>query len=153
VRRALLLAFVALMVAAPAAGARIVVGKGIAGVRLEMSKGQVRRVVGQPSRVRHLTSELGPSTQFVYPARKLRVTFFAGNRVTAISTTSAGQRTDSGVGVGSTRAQLRAGVAHVHCSGGICQVGRSLPGRRVTAFYLNHARTKVARVLIGFVID
>jgi hypothetical protein len=153
VRRALLLAFVALMVAAPAAEARIVVGKGIAGVRLEMSKGQVRRVVGRPSRIRHLSSELGPSNEFVYRARKLRVTFFAGNRVTAISTTSAGQRTDSGVGVGSTRAQLLAGVPHVHCSGRICQVGRSLPGRRVTAFSLNHARTKVVRVLIGFVID
>jgi hypothetical protein len=151
--RAVVLALVALMVAAPVAGARIVVGKGIAGARLEMSKGQVRRAVGRPDRVRHASNDLGPYTEYVYRSKRLRVTFFAGNRVTSVTTTSSSERTDTGVGVGSTRHELTTGVPHARCSGGICQVGQSLPGRRVSAFYLNSARTKVVRVLIGFVID
>jgi hypothetical protein len=153
VRRGLLLALAALLLAAPAAGARIVVGKGIAGARLQMSKGQVRRAVGQPNRVVHASNDFGPYTEYVYTSRRLRVFFQSGNRVTSMATRSSAERTDAGVGVGSTRADVTTGVPHVHCSGGICQVGRSLPGRRVTAFFLNHARTKVVRVLIGFVID
>jgi hypothetical protein len=153
-RRALALAGLALLVTAPAAGARIVEGKGIAGVRLEMSQSNVRHLLGTPDQIKHLTGGLGPSTQYVYSARRLRVTFFSGNRVTSVATTKRSERTTTGVGVGSTKAQLLAGVPHVHCpSSGPCQVGQSLPGRRVTAFYLDQARTKVTSVLIGFVID
>jgi hypothetical protein len=153
-RRAFLVAGLALLLTAPAAGARIVEGRGIAGVRLQMSQSNVRHLLGTPDQIKHLTSDFGPSTEYVYYARRLRVTFFSGTQVTAVATTSRSERTASGVGVGSTKAQLVAGVPHVHCnSGGPCQVGQSLPGRRVTAFFLNHARTKVASVLIGFVID
>jgi outer membrane protein assembly factor BamE (lipoprotein component of BamABCDE complex) len=152
-RRAVLIAFALLLVAAPAAGARIVVGKGIAGVRLSMTAHKVRQVLGTPPTVHHGHNDFGAFTQYVYPGRRLRVTFQSGNRVTAVATTSKAQKTSAGVGVGSSRADVQANVPHVHCSGAVCQVGQSLPGRRVTAFFLNHARTKVVRVLVGFVID
>lgn len=152
-RRAVLIAFALLLVLVPAAGARIVVGKGIAGVRLSMTSHKVRQVLGRPGSVHHGHNDFGAFTQFVYPARRLRVTFQSGNRVTAIATRSKAQKTDAGVGVGSSKSDVQADVPHVHCTGAICQVGQSLPGRRVTAFFLNSARTKVVRVLIGFVID
>jgi outer membrane protein assembly factor BamE (lipoprotein component of BamABCDE complex) len=152
-RRAILIAFALLLVAAPAAGARIVVGKGIAGVRLSMTSHKVREVLGRPSSVHHGHNDFGAFTQYVYSGRRLRVTFQSGNRVTAIATTSKAQKTDAGVGVGSSKSDVQANVPNVHCTGTVCQVGQSLPGRRVTAFFLNQARTKVVRVLVGFVID
>jgi len=152
-RRAVLIAFAVLLVAAPAAGARIVVGKGIAGVRLSMTSHQVRQVLGTPPTIHHGHNDFGAFTQYVYPGRRLRVTFQSGNRVTAVATTSKTQKTDAGVGVGSSKSDVQTNVPHVHCSGSICQVGQSLPGHRVTAFFLNQARTKVVRVLVGFVID
>jgi hypothetical protein len=152
-RRAVLIAFALLLVVVPAAGAAIVVGKGIAGVRLSMTSHQVRQVLGTPPTVHHGHNDFGPFTQYVYPGRRLRVTFQSGNRVTAIATTSKTHKTSAGVGVGSSKSDVQANVAHVHCTGTVCQVGLSLPGRRVTAFFLNQARTKVVRVLVGFVID
>jgi hypothetical protein len=143
----------AALVSAAVASAAIVPQRGIAGVRLEMTKAQVRAVLGAPRRAVHGSNEFGSFT--VYRYRGLRITFQGNRRVTDVFTTRPGERTARGVGVGSTEAQVRARVAGVRCrtESGFrhCFVGRFLPGRRVTDFRIRRGR--VTSVDVGFVVD
>jgi hypothetical protein len=152
VRPAAACIFVVFAVAAVASAA-IVPQRGIAGVRLEMTKAQVRAVLGAPRRAVHGSNEFGSFT--VYRYRGLRITFQGNRRVTDVFTTRPGERTARGVGVGSTEAQVRARVAGVRCrtESGFrhCFVGRFLPGRRVTDFRIKHGH--VTSVDVGFVVD
>jgi hypothetical protein len=143
-----LVVVVAAVLAAPA-GARIVPGQSIAGVKLSMTKTQVRGVLGEPSTIAHGANEFGSFTVFKY--FRLSVTFQGDKTATAIKTNRKVERTRNGIGVGSTRAQVLAGVRGVQCFRTVCQKGMSLPGQRITAFYLYHRR--VTSVLVGFVID
>ncbi len=143
------LAIAALTAAAPA-GAAIVPGKSIAGVKLGMTQAQVIVVLGAPSHTTHGTNEFGSFTVFEY--RRLRVTFQGDVTATAVKTTRKGELTPHGVHVGSTRAQLKAGVTKLHCiTPRLCQKGKSNPGARVTVFRLFNG--KVTSILVGFVID
>jgi len=156
VRRAVFAAaFVAALVLAASASATIVVQQGMAGVRLSMTRAQVRGVLGQPVHVIHGVNDFGSYTEFRYPHRVV-VTFQGNLSVTAVSTTGVYERTVNGAGVGSTEAQLRARVAHLTCESVTssfrhCFVGRFDPGRRVTDFRIGNG--KVTRVVVGFVID
>lgn len=146
---------VAAPLAAPAASHAVIqVQRGISGVALGMSQDQVRAALGSPV-VRHGRNEFGPYTTFRYAHLGITVAFHGDTRVTSVDTTGVGDRTASGVGVGSTPAVVRARVPGVRCAteAGFhhCQVGRSLPGRRVTDFLFSGGR--VSRVLVGFVID
>ncbi len=145
---------IALVVAATAilaapAGARIVPGQSIAGVKLSMTKAQVRGVLGEPTTIAHGANEFGTFTVFKY--FRLSVTFQGDATATAIKTNRKVERTRNGIGVGSTRAQVLAHVRGVQCFRTVCQKGMSLPGQRITAFYLYQRR--VTSVLVGFVID
>jgi hypothetical protein len=146
-------AVVAVLVSAAVASGAIVPQRGIAGVRLEMTKAQVRAALGAPLRVVHGSNEFGSFT--VYRYRGLRVTFQGNRSVTDVFTTRPGERTARGVGVGSTERQVRARVAGVRCrtESGFrhCFVGRFLPGRRVTDFRIERGR--VTSVDVGFVVD
>jgi hypothetical protein len=145
------------LVAAGAASAvgegRIVPQRGIAGLRLGMTQTQVKTTVGLPGRVERSSTELGPSTTFHY--RTYSVTFFAGPRVTQLATRSPRERTATGIGVGSTRAEVSARVAGVRCLKEFqydhCYVGAWKPGRTITDFSLERGR--VNRVVVGYVID
>jgi hypothetical protein len=152
VRLAAASGFALLAFAAVASGA-IVPQRGIAGVRLEMTKAQVRAVLGAPRRAVHGSNEFGSFT--VYRYRGLRVTFQGNRRVTDVFTTRRTERTARGVGVGSTEGQVRAKVAGVRCrtESGFrhCFVGRFLPGRRITDFHIRRGR--VTSVEVGFVVD
>jgi hypothetical protein len=154
-RRPLLLLLVVLALALPGpAGAAIVVQKGIAGVRLGMSRAAVRAVLGTPLRVTHGANEFGAYTEYRYP-RLLRVTFQGDLTVTAVSTAGRAERTAAGVGVGSPEADVRSSLPRARCetAGAFrhCYVGAFRPGARVTDFVLR--RGLVARVTVGFVID
>jgi hypothetical protein len=141
------------LAAAAGASATIVPQRGIAGVRLEMTKAQVRATLGAPRSAVHGSNEFGAFTIFRY--RGLRVTFQGNRRVTDVFTTRTTEKTARGVGVGSTESQVRTKVAGVRCrtESGFrhCFVGRFLPGRRVTDFRIRSGR--VSSVHVGFVID
>lgn len=146
-------ALTAALAVTPAAPARIVVQKSIAGVPLRMTRANVIAKLGQPPKIRSGTNIFGRWTEFLYP--RVRVTFQSGPLVTALRTTSGRERTARGIGVGSTEAQVRARVAGVRCrtDGGFrhCWVGRFLPGRLVTDFHVRRGR--VSAVVIGYVLD
>jgi hypothetical protein len=136
-----------------APGAAIVPQVGIAGVKLGMSQGKVRSTLGKPTRVQRGTNEFGAYTELTYAG--LRVSFQGNSAVTNIRTTRRTERTGSGVGPGSTEAQVRAKVTGVRCKTEFglrhCWVGRFLAGRRVTDFRIKKGR--VTTVDVGIVID
>jgi hypothetical protein len=146
-------AALAAILVAPAGG-RVVVQRGIAGVTLQMTRDQVRDVLGKPRGVKNGRNTFGRYIEYRYPA--LRITFQGLQTVTAISTSRRSERTARGIGVGSTRAQVRSRVAGVRCRFAIgaqfCYVGLIRPGRRVTLFQFND-RNRVNRVQVGFVVD
>jgi hypothetical protein len=147
-RRALVVMICALVFPA-GAGATIVVQKGIAGVRLHMTKAQVRARLGRPPHVQTGHNDFGRYTNFLYP--RVRVTFQSGARVTGMRTTSPLERTATGLGVGSTKAKVKAGVPGARCEAQQCVVGRFTPGTVVTSFLLEHGRVRA--VVVGIVID
>jgi hypothetical protein len=142
----------ALVLAAPAAPA-IRIGHGIAGVVLGMSQASVRAKLGTPIRVVHGKNDFGPYTELRY--RGYVVGLQGNERVTSIVTTLASEKTPAGIGVGSLLSQVRAKVPHVRCEGsatiGDCHVGRLLPGKTVTDFFIRNG--KVSRVTVGIVLD
>ena len=150
-RRALFaaLAGAAALAAAAPAGAEIVPQRSIAGVELLMTRAEVRGVLGEPREVERGTNEFGRYTIFKY--RRLQVVFQGRTNVTAVRTNRRNEKTATGVGFGSTRAEVREGVSGVRCSRRECVKGRFRPGRRVTVFRL--FRGKVAQTVVGFVID
>jgi hypothetical protein len=137
-----------------AADALVQVDRGIAGARLDNTRAQVRAALGKPSSTERGTNEFGRFLVFHFRGG-ITVTFQGRTRVTGVDTTGVGDRTATGVGVGSTRAQVRAGVKGVTCetigSTRICHTGALEAGRRVTTFLFRSG--KVTRVTVGFVID
>jgi hypothetical protein len=143
--------------AAPASAAgtgRLVVQKGIHGVRLGMTQAQVKATAGTPRKVERTTTELGSST--IYRYRTYSVTFFNGTRVSQVDTQSLAERTTNGIGVGSSRAAVAAKVPGAKCVKEIgydhCYVGTWKAGSKITDFAVG-AGGRVWRVAIGYVID
>ena len=147
-----LLGALALLVPAPAS-AIIQLDKGIAGVRLNNTKTQVKAALGQPKKIQNGTNPFGSFTRFVYAGR-ITVLFQGGQRVTSVSTRGLGDRTARGVGVGSTEAAVKNKVAGISCVPGairVCHTNSLSAGQRVTAFIIKNGR--VTRVDVGLVID
>jgi len=150
--------FVALLLA-PAADALIVPQRGIAGIRLKMIRAQVVRAKGEPDAERLIHNELIGRQRMVRYGRTRA--FFGGFRqragVVTITTRDPGQRTRSGVGVGSSEATLRARIAGARCRTEFgtrhCWKGRFRAGERVTDFTIGLPDRRVTAVMIGFVID
>jgi hypothetical protein len=148
--------FVAIVAAAltlgSAAGATIVIGKGIGGVFLGMSPAQVREVLGAPAGIVHARLYYAPQLEYLYPHY---LVIFEGQRaVTSISTTSHGEKTATGVGIGSKRAAVKSRVPHIRCNdgrSGSCYLGRFLTGNVVTQFDFSNGR--VSQVFIGLVTN
>jgi len=150
---ALLLA--ATLAAPPTAGAIIQLDRGIAGVRLNNTKAQVRAALGKPRRIVNGMNDFGAFTRFDYRGR-IRVIFQGQHRVTSVTTTGLGDRTARGVGVGSRERTVKRRTPGVKCEtfiGGIrsCHTGSFRAGTRVTDFRIRKGRVK--RVTVGFVID
>ena len=144
----------ALLAAAPAQ-AVIRPQKGMAGVRLGMSQTEMRARLGEPMRTKQGQNDFGPYTQFIYP-HSIAITFQGNRNVTGISTRGRTERTERGVGVGSTETAVKAKVGHVHCetiSGShMCHVGSFQAGHRVTVFLISK-HGFVVSITVGFVLD
>lgn len=148
----------ALYLAAPA-GARIVPQQGIAGVKLGMIRAKVIDLKGEPDAEKVIRNEIiGPQRLMRYGGTKFSfggATAAAG--VVGIRTVDPGERTASGVGIGSSEAQVKAGVAGVICRTEFglshCAKGQFRAGNRVTDFALDGRGGKVVAVTVGFVID
>jgi hypothetical protein len=129
---------------------------GIDGVKLGQSQAAVRAAAGRPGRIVRDINDFGPYTEFFYGPAKLRVVFQGDEAVSSITTTGLGDRTVTGVGVGSSEAQLRAGLRGERCEAAgpgrrICTVGTHGIGLRVTTFRL-WAR-HVYSVSVGVLLD
>lgn len=138
----------ALVLASPGVGA-IVVQHGIAGVRLHMTKSQVRALLGTPQHIQTGRNDFGRYTTFRYA--RVSVTFQSGVKVTGMRTSSPLERTATGVGVGATRAKVKSKVPGARCGPQQCVVGRFTPGSVVTSFILKRGR--VSAVVVGIVLD
>jgi hypothetical protein len=154
--RPLLLATLAaaLLAAAPAAQARIVPNKGMAGVRLGMTAQRVLKILGSPSR--DITNREG-LTIYTYRHRKLRVTFTAGRyywHAFAIYTWGRKERTRQGIGVGSRESTLRHRLRGEQCLtnsiGRYCILGGGDEGvTPETDFRIRHHRVVSVNILRG----
>jgi hypothetical protein len=135
------------------ADASIVLQQGIAGIKLQMTKAQVRAKLGRPVRTVNGRNDFGRYTTLYYP--RVTVSFQGSAKVSSMRTTSRFERTAASVGVGSTEATVKAQVLHVACKteagSRLCAVGKFLPGHTVTAFALKHGR--VTSVVVGIVLD
>lgn len=108
-RIGVLTAFVVL--AFPAlAGARIVVNQSIAGINLGVSKAYVLKHFGPPAQKKVVSGQ----TLWSYFGRKLVVGVRNG-RVTEVFTQNPGQKTASGIGVGSSIAAVKSHIKGVRC--------------------------------------
>ncbi|HEX6457416.1 MAG TPA: hypothetical protein VF032_00750 [Thermoleophilaceae bacterium] len=155
VTRIILVAVVLGLLAAAPAQAVIRPQKGMAGVRLGMSQTQMRAALGQPLRTRQGMNDFGPFTQFVYP-HSITVTFQGNRHVTGISTRGRSEKTERGVGVGSSETAVRSKVGHIRCEtiagSHTCHVGSFVAGHRVTVFLISK-HGFVVSVTVGFVLD
>jgi hypothetical protein len=138
----------------PSAGAVIQIDRGIAGARLNNTKAQVRAALGNPRRIRNGRNAFGRFTAFRYSGG-ITVRFQGRRRVTSVTTTGLGDRTNRGVGVGSPRRVVENRVRGIACESQgrltVCHTGDFLPGERTTNFVLRNRR--VTRVIVGIVID
>lgn len=154
--RTLLLPTVALAVLAlPAsASALIQVDRGISGVRVGNTPAQVHASLGRPARVVRGRNDFGGFVEERY-AGGIRVLYSGSRNVTLVDTTGFGDRTAANVGIGSSEAQVKAGVRGVRCAtdAGLrhCFTGQFRAGQRVTDFFIRGGR--VWRVSVGVVID
>jgi hypothetical protein len=129
---------VALLVAIAApAEAVIVPQRSIAGVALDMTRTEVKQVVGEPVTRRRVEDLV----IWTFPG-KLRVLFTdRAKAVTSVVTESRGERTRSGIGVGSTRKQVRRALKGEYCSPFDCSLGTLAHRSRNTMFGFGADRT------------
>ena len=152
-RATLLITVVSCLLLAPAAEAVIQLDRAISGARLGNTKDEVRAALGKPRKVFKRDGEFGPTTEFRYRGG-LRVIFLSG-RVTLAGTTGLGDRTNRGVGVGSTEQAVKNKVPGVTCETfegtRICSRGAEQVGARGTFFFVEQG--KVTRVDVAILID
>ncbi len=121
---------------------RIRPGIGAGGVRLGMTEGQVLRVLGAPER----RSTNDGLVTIAWVGISVRCIAGPGGRVIEVEVTDRGIRTDEGIGVGSTMAEVEGMVPAPECEPA-CPSDRTdeaLPGDRVTTFRLDDRRTVIA---------
>jgi len=152
-RASVFLAVLSSLVLPAAAGAVIQLDRAISGARINNTKSEVRTALGEPRRVIKRDGLFGPTTEFRYRGG-LRVLFLNG-RVTLAGTTGLGDRTNRGVGVGSSEQKVKNRVPGVTCETfegtRICSRGGEQPGKRGTFFFIEDGT--VTRVDVALVID
>jgi hypothetical protein len=138
--------------AAAPASAEIVINQSIAGVEPGMSQEEVLDLIGDPD-----TTITNPAFDTTYTYRKLGIkVIFAPNGdtndVTHIVVYKQGETTATGVGVGSTYKQMRAGVPGLHCVRAPNRVHRwcSKQTRRIFTNFTVTSTKKIREVTFGY---
>jgi hypothetical protein len=151
---------VAMLAGAGAASALIVPQRSIAGIRLDLTRPEVKAKKGNPDRIIHGTNDFGPYTQFIYrnEAGKLTATFQGNVGVTAVFTNRPTQHTAEGIHVGSPESALHDAYPGLHCRTEAsdfrhCWTGRFRPGHKVTDYRIGMLSGKVKSVTVAYVID
>ena len=101
------------VVVVASASASIRINVGIDGVKIGQTQAQVRANLGKPGSVKNGADQVSTYTIMRYPA--LKMTIELRGTVVSIRSTGLGDRTSSGVGVGSTEAALKQKVSNVSC--------------------------------------
>ena len=155
----ILLTAACLLLLSAIAAARIVPQKGIMGIKLNMTGTRVIHKKGKPDSERVVQNEI-LGRQRILRYDKTRVGLNGpkrSNKVIAVSTKDPKQRTRSGVGVGSTEAEVKSGVQGIRCrteaGSRHCFKGKFQPGERVTDFSISLPGHLVTRVTVAIVID
>jgi hypothetical protein len=152
------LALIGVPTAAHAAANNLIkVDKSINKVKVGNTQAKVINKMGvQPKSIETGVNDFGPY-KILHFKHKFDVTIIKGRGVTNMTTTSGKQRTVDGIGVGSTKAELRGAYA-VTCekvpgSPGkqICLTGELVPGEILTDFRLTNK--VVTMVGVGVVVD
>jgi hypothetical protein len=136
----------------------IVPGQGMAGIRLRVSESQVRARLGEPLRITHTPGALGNLvTRLHYPRVDVDLQKLAGQLlVIRILTTHPGERTASGVGVGSRMTaveQLRGARCWQEGISRYCGIGdRAKPLSRFTMFWIG-AKQRVTLISVSLVVN
>lgn len=141
------------------AAAKIMPQKSIAGIELRMVRAEVIERKGKPDRERVVEHEiLGRQRVMRYGKTKVA---FSGVRprseAIAVTTRSPRQRTNTGIGVGSTEFEVESSIKGVRCRTEFgrrhCFKGRFRPGERVTDFLISKSKDVVTKVTVAIVID
>jgi molybdenum cofactor biosynthesis enzyme len=123
-----------------------------------MSTAKVTATLGKPDRKRTVNSEiLGRTSEWVYGRTVVQFSGTAkSSTVIEVETRDPEERTAAGIGIGSTKAELKRSVKKARCESGdgfnLCSVGAFRPGRTVTTFRLT-PKNRVSSVSVGTVID
>jgi hypothetical protein len=162
IRLTLLTSLLVLVLAAPA-GATIVPGKGMAGVKLGDCQERAVEVLGPPDRTFGSQDFAGFVSTYTYRARGLKLQFRRGPgeclELTSIFTSRGQERTREGIGKGSQRRTLRARLRGEKCRTyrrprriRTCWLGSFQPARPVTEFRID-SKGRVSTVRVAIVID
>jgi len=134
----------------PAVSANVVIGQSIAGVKLGDSPAQVRAALRSQS---HEEPQLDHGE--LWYSGFLRV-FFTHNRVTQVLAYSKKQKTDKGITIGSSRAQLKRAYSKAKCAEGhtpvylYCVMAGHAQGRKSYTGFLFEARGGVVEIELGY---
>jgi hypothetical protein len=158
--------FAAVGLLVPIASAKIIVGEGIAGIKLGQTEAQVEKVLGKPTPCTEFCNP-GSTREWKYPAGFAGiVTFDSHGQVRGMWTGAEGQKTTKGIhangvsghGRGSSLVQIKKAYPHAKCSelphsGGFatCSLYSHYHGRKVETNFLIKAKfAGVAEIAIGF---
>jgi hypothetical protein len=164
VRRSSLAAVASLLLSAgllafvPSALASIVIGQSIAGIKLGDSEAQVTAVLGAPES-KESAGPLYPGVVNIYYPTSVGLHFSMTNgRVSGALIFSKKQKTHKGIGMGSSRAQLKRAYPQAKCAEGpygpkslYCAVLARFHGRKsFTSFLFGTATGGVVEIELGY---
>ena len=143
---------VGIMVITPAAGAKIVVGQSIAGITLGESQAQVKAQLGPPTLEQPPDYRGNVEWNYDKPPLLGAMSFAANGELIGMWTSSRHQKTNKGIGPGSSLAQVRRAYSKAKCSTGpfgpkslICVLRSKYHGRTVETAFPFFTRSMGAR--------
>jgi hypothetical protein len=141
-----------IIAAAPVASANIVVGQSIASVKLGDSQSQVKAVLGSPTLEQPPDYQGNVEWNYAKPPLLGAMSFATNGEMIGFWTSSKQQKTNKGIGPGSSLAQVRRAYPKTKCSVGpfgpkslICVLKSKYNGRVVETAFPFYTRSMGAR--------